>query len=182
MEARADAGLAASAFNLSAREIVTERFPGCVATVGRMTFDPGAFNVVPGTVEVTLEVRAPDEVRSRALELQVVEQAKRDAAAFGCTLDIAPYGVSQAAPMHARAQQAIQRACEALGIRWMRLSSGAGHDAQMLARICPAAMIFVPSVKGLSHNAAEHTAPDDLAAGANVLLHTLLELAAEEEP
>ena len=61
------------------------------------------------------------------------------------------------------------------------MTSGAGHDAQMLARICPSAMIFVPSVKGISHNAAEHTAPADLAAGANVLLHTLLELAHQGE-
>ena len=62
------------------------------------------------------------------------------------------------------------------------MTSGAGHDAQMLSRICPAAMIFVPSVKGISHNAAEHTAPGDLEAGANVLLHTLLELTAQEAP
>jgi N-carbamoyl-L-amino-acid hydrolase len=57
------------------------------------------------------------------------------------------------------------------------MTSGAGHDAQMLARVCPAAMIFVPSVAGISHNPAEHTAPEDLGAGADVLLHTLLELA-----
>ena len=58
------------------------------------------------------------------------------------------------------------------------MTSGAGHDAQMMARICPTAMIFVPSVKGISHNPAEHTEPADLEAGANVLLHSLLALAA----
>ena len=58
------------------------------------------------------------------------------------------------------------------------MTSGAGHDAQMLALICPTAMIFVPSVKGISHNPAEHTEPVHLAAGADVLLHTVLELAA----
>ena len=57
------------------------------------------------------------------------------------------------------------------------MTSGAGHDAQMMARLCPSAMIFVPSRHGISHNPAEHTDPDDLEAGANVLLHTLLELA-----
>ncbi len=61
------------------------------------------------------------------------------------------------------------------------MPSGAGHDAQMLARICPTAMIFVPSVKGISHNPAEHTAPADLVTGADVLLHTLLGLADETE-
>jgi N-carbamoyl-L-amino-acid hydrolase len=60
------------------------------------------------------------------------------------------------------------------------MTSGAGHDAQMMARICPTSMIFVPSVGGISHNPAEHTEPDDLIAGANVLLVTLTELANEE--
>jgi N-carbamoyl-L-amino-acid hydrolase len=68
-----------------------------------------------------------------------------------------------------------------LGFTHRRMTSGAGHDAQMMARLCPTAMIFVPSVKGISHNAAEHTAPSDLAAGTNVLLHTLLEQAEEED-
>jgi N-carbamoyl-L-amino-acid hydrolase len=72
----------------------------------------------------------------------------------------------------------VERTATRLGHSCRRMTSGAGHDAQMLARICPAGMIFVPSVKGISHNPAEHTAPADLAAGTNVLLHTLLELAA----
>ena len=76
----------------------------------------------------------------------------------------------------------IEGVASRLGLTQRRMTSGAGHDAQMLARICPAAMIFVPSVKGISHNAAEYTAPADLEAGANVLLHTLLELAAQEAP
>ena len=67
-----------------------------------------------------------------------------------------------------------------LGYTRRRITSGVGHDAQMLARVCPSAMIFVSSVKGVSHNAAEHTAPADLTAGANVLLHSLLELASQE--
>jgi N-carbamoyl-L-amino-acid hydrolase len=74
----------------------------------------------------------------------------------------------------------IEGVAARLGLSQRRMTSGAGHDAQMLARICPAAMIFVPSAKGLSHNVAECTAPADLAAGANVLLHTLLELSAQE--
>jgi len=177
MDARADAGLAASDFNLAMREIVTERFPGCVATVGRMTFSPGAFNVVPGTVEASVETRAPDEPRSRALEAQVLEQARRSADAQGCVLDIVTYGVSEAAPMHERAQRAIQAACEALGIRWLKLSSGAGHDAQMMATVTKTGMIFVPSVGGVSHSPRELTDWNDCVAGANVLLGATLDLA-----
>ncbi len=71
----------------------------------------------------------------------------------------------------------VTRTAQRLGHSCRPMTSGAGHDAQMLARICPTAMIFVPSVKGISHNPAEHTDPAHLAAGADVLLHTLLELA-----
>ena len=73
----------------------------------------------------------------------------------------------------------VEDAARELGLSVRRLASGAGHDAQMLARVCPTAMVFVPSVNGLSHNPAEHTEPADLEAGANVLLHTLLTLAEE---
>ena len=74
----------------------------------------------------------------------------------------------------------VERIATSLGLSSMRMPSGAGHDAQMLARVCPTSMIFVPSVDGLSHNIAEFTDPEDIAAGANVLLHTLLELAMNE--
>ena len=71
----------------------------------------------------------------------------------------------------------VEATAQRLGYTTRRMPSGAGHDAQMLARICPAAMIFTPSVGGLSHNIAEHTEPGDVTAGANVLLQTMLTLA-----
>ena len=74
----------------------------------------------------------------------------------------------------------VEAVAAQLGHSHRRMTSGAGHDAQMFARICPSAMIFVPSVKGISHNPAEHTEPADLQAGADVLLHTMLELASQE--
>ena len=73
--------------------------------------------------------------------------------------------------------EVVERTAASLGFSHRRMTSGAGHDAQMMARLCPTAMIFVPSVKGISHNPAEHTEPGDLEAGANVLLHGLLALA-----
>jgi N-carbamoyl-L-amino-acid hydrolase len=177
MDARADAGVAASAFSVAARKIAVEQFPGCVATIGRMTFSPGSFNVVPGSVEVTLDIRAPDDARAHALERRILEQAAQEAAGHGCTVDIPPSSVSEAVAMHPRAQQAIQSACDALGLRWMRLPSGAGHDAQMMATVTSAGMIFVPSVGGVSHNPREFTEWDDCVAGANVLLGAALALA-----
>jgi beta-ureidopropionase / N-carbamoyl-L-amino-acid hydrolase len=71
----------------------------------------------------------------------------------------------------------VEQTAQRLGYRTHRMPSGAGHDAQMLARVCPASMIFVPSRDGLSHNLAEYTEPDQIAAGANVLLHVVLERA-----
>ncbi|MFZ9017189.1 MAG: M20/M25/M40 family metallo-hydrolase [Ilumatobacteraceae bacterium] len=71
----------------------------------------------------------------------------------------------------------VERVARGLGHSTMRLPSGAGHDAQMLARVCPTAMVFTPSIAGLSHNIAEDTAPADVQAGADVLLHVLLEAA-----
>jgi N-carbamoyl-L-amino-acid hydrolase len=73
----------------------------------------------------------------------------------------------------------IEASAHARGLPVRRMTSGAGHDAQMMARICPAAMVFVPSVRGISHNPEEHTAPADLLQGANVLLDVLLALADE---
>ena len=74
----------------------------------------------------------------------------------------------------------VERTAKALGYSVHRLPSGAGHDAQMMARVCPAAMVFTPSHEGISHNPAEHTDPADLEAGSNVLLHVLLTLADAE--
>ncbi len=78
-------------------------------------------------------------------------------------------------------QRAIERSAGRLGLATQRMPSGAGHDAQMLARVCPTAMIFTPSVEGLSHNIAEYTSPEDVGAGADVLLQTLLALAGVPE-
>jgi N-carbamoyl-L-amino-acid hydrolase len=75
----------------------------------------------------------------------------------------------------------VERTTETLGHSVKRMPSGAGHDAQMLARVCPTAMVFTPSHNGLSHNPAEYTSPEDLEAGANVLLQVLLNLANREE-
>jgi N-carbamoyl-L-amino-acid hydrolase len=81
-----------------------------------------------------------------------------------------------------RVVRIVETLAQQFGHTAMRLPSGAGHDAQMLARMCPTGMIFVPSIKGISHNPAEDTSDDDLEAGANLLLHTMLQLTDMEAP
>jgi N-carbamoyl-L-amino-acid hydrolase len=177
MDRRRDAALGASAFALAVRETVMERFPGCVATVGNMLFEPGAFNVVPQTVVVSLEFRS-----SHAAQLEEVEVALREAACAAARrfrLSLLFKQVDQAAPIltDPRLRQAVAEACGTLGLSYRFLPSGAGHDAQWLAKICPAGMIFVPSVGGHSHSAREYTEWQDCVNGANVLLQAALALA-----
>ena len=176
MEDRRDAAQGASAFALAARQIVLDRFPGCVANVGRMTFSPGAFNVVPATVQVALEHRAPDPDRLEEMEQVLLSEARTRAERFGLELAVKRLEAINPMPMDAGMQETIHRAAEDLGLSHVSLPSGAGHDAQSLARLCPAGMIFVPSVGGRSHSGQEYTEWQDCVNGANVMLHSVLEL------
>ncbi|HSJ52792.1 MAG TPA: Zn-dependent hydrolase, partial [Anaerolineae bacterium] len=153
MESRRDAAVGASAFVLAVRETVMERFPGCVATVGNMAFEPGVFNVVAHRVTTSLEFRAEDEARLDAIEAALREAAVAAARPFGLDVDIETLDRTAPAQMHPRVQAALAEACAGLGLSHRFLPSGAGHDAQCLAQVCPTGMIFVPSAGGLSHSA-----------------------------
>ena len=109
--------------------------------------------------------------------MRASEIAKRTDTEIG----IAPLSQHDEALATPEVQAAIENAADGLGLRHTRLPSGAGHDAQMMARIAPAAMVFVPSVRGISHNPKEHTASADLAQGANVLLDVVLGLLDEAD-
>jgi N-carbamoyl-L-amino-acid hydrolase len=176
MEDRRDAAQGACAFALAVREIVLTRFPGCVANVGAMTFYPGAFNIVPEEVELALEFRSPETASFVKLEEALLDRARRDARRLGLGLHIDWAGKCDPAPMSSVAIQAVSEASTALGLRHLLLTSGAGHDAQSLAGVCPVGMIFVPSVDGASHSPREYTRWEDCVNGANVLLHAALRL------
>ncbi len=177
MERRLDAALGASAFALAVRECVMEEFPGCVATVGNMDFEPGASNVVPQAVIVSLEFRAEEEAALEAMEEALLGLAGLEAERYGLELDVESLGSGRPARMDTRVQEMFQKAAETLGLAHTFLHSGAGHDAQCLARICPTGMIFVPSVGGFSHSSREYTEWHDCVNGANVLLQAALLLA-----
>jgi len=178
MRLRHDAGYCAAAIGAFLRSLARELGGSQVCTMGAMTLHPNLINVIASRANVTVDLRNTDEA--------ALQEAERRLAAFLCSLardegvTIETRRLARFEPVSFDAGVAalITRVAARLGHTCRPMTSGAGHDAQMLARLCPTAMVFVPSVKGISHNPAEHTAPEHLAAGADVLLHTLLELAA----
>jgi N-carbamoyl-L-amino-acid hydrolase len=176
MEHRTDAAQGASAFTLAVRETMS-RFPGCVATVGNMVFEPGVFNVVPEVVTVSLEFRSDQDDKLDAIEAALRQEALGAARRFGLDLEFLHLDRTAPARMHEGVQEAFAGACERLGLSHTLLASGAGHDAQCLAPVCPTGMVFVPSVAGRSHSPREYTEWQDCVNGANVLLHAALALA-----
>jgi N-carbamoyl-L-amino-acid hydrolase len=177
MDDRLDASLGASAFTLAARELVMRDFPNCVANVGKMDFVPGAFNIVPAQVDVLLEFRAPEESDFQKLDSALMELAQTEAKRFGLDLKADFRGRHSPTPMSDAARRAFVDSCDSLGLTHMPLVSGAGHDGQSFAGICPVGMIFVPSVDGASHAPREFSKWEDCVNGANVLLHAALRLA-----
>jgi N-carbamoyl-L-amino-acid hydrolase len=177
MDDRLDASLGASAFTLAARELVMKEFPACVVNIGKMDFAPGAFNIVPARVDLSLEFRSPDEDEFKRLDVALIELARKEAARFGLVLEIEHLGKHSPSLMSDKVQRAYTEACDDLGLTHTSLTSGAGHDGQSLAELCPVGMIFVPSVNGTSHSPKEFTKWENCVNGANVLLHTALKLA-----
>ena len=177
MHDRLDAAQGASAFTTSIREMVMQDFPRCVANVGKMEFAPGAFNIVPASVIVSLEFRGPTDDEMQILDAALIERAQAEAKKFGLELEIEFLGKHTPTPMSDIAQNAFIDACNNLGLSHIPLGSGAGHDAQSLAHLCLVGMIFVPSVGGFSHSPKEFTEWDDCVNGANVLLQAALRIA-----
>ena len=177
MEARRDAGLGAATFALTARELVLRDFAGCAINFGQMRFEPGAYNIIPGLAELALEFRAPEAKQLSELEDALLTLAGLVARQQGLGLDVAPQGGCAPAPMSARAQAAIGAAADSLALTHISLPSGAGHDAQALAPVTPAGMIFIPSREGLSHSPREFSDWQACVDGANVLLLAALKMA-----
>ena len=174
MDLRADALVAAGQFVTRAPALVREGFPEAVITCGGISVEPGVYNVVPGRVTLLVEFRAATQI-----ELAGIDDALQGLAAEITSAPGLSHGIertSHHAPVHMdpAMQEAIRRASGQLGHVSMDLPSGAGHDAQVMAGITPAGMIFVPSKGGRSHCPEEDTDADDLVAGAEVLLQTVL--------
>lgn len=177
MSMRRDAGHATARIVTFLREQALAMAPGAVATVGTIAFTPNVINVIPSRATLTVDLRDPDEAKLQAAEAGLAAFLQQLGDEEG--VEIAAERLVRFEPVQfddgicATIEQAAER--RQLSVR--RMTSGAGHDAQMIARICPAAMIFVPSRGGISHNPREHTDPDQLIAGANVFLDVVAELA-----
>ena len=148
-----------------------------VATVGRFDVHPNLVNVIASKLTMTVDLRHTDEQVLQVAESRFRALVHEAATAEGVTVESRPLARFEPVEFDPSMVDRVEAAATALGHSTRRMPSGAGHDAQMLARLCPTAMIFTPSVNGLSHNIAEYTEPADLAAGADVLLTVLLELA-----
>jgi N-carbamoyl-L-amino-acid hydrolase len=176
MDRRKNALLAASELVLAVDRIVRSVPGRQVGTVGRLSVRPGAPNVIPGEVKMTVELRDLDMEKIESLWKTIRAEAEAIAARREVTFafTVEPPAVAALTDPHFR--EVIAESAEGLGLPTRPLPSGAGHDAQELARITPMGMIFVPSVGGISHSPEELTRPEEVTNGANVLLQTLLRL------
>lgn len=177
MGLRHDAGYVAAALSVFVRRLANEMGGTQVATVGVTELEPNLVNVIARRARMTVDLRNTDEELLRQAEHRLAEHLARLRAEEGVTIEqrrLARFSPVQFDPAMI---ELVESTAKALDLSYQRLPSGAGHDAQMFAPNCPAGMIFVPSQGGISHNVAEYTAPDQLAAGANVLLQAMLKLA-----
>jgi N-carbamoyl-L-amino-acid hydrolase len=150
-----------------------------VATVGMLDITPNLVNVVPSEVVFSIDLRNTDEATLKHAEAQVFAACRAYADDEGCEISMRTLARFEPVEFDDGMIDLVEATAQRLGHSTRRMPSGAGHDAQMLSRVCPTSMVFVPSVNGLSHNIAEYTTPADIEAGANVLLQVVLDRAAE---
>jgi N-carbamoyl-L-amino-acid hydrolase len=174
MDRRRDAMLAAAKFIEAVNRVVTSVPGRQVGTVGRIQALPGAPNVIPGRVVLSLELRDLDATKIAMLYERIRGETRQIAAATGTTFDFKTINVNAPAPTDPRVRAVIATAARELGLSTKLMPSGAGHDAQDMARLGPIGMIFVPSVGGISHSPREFSRPEDITNGANVLLGAVL--------
>jgi N-carbamoyl-L-amino-acid hydrolase len=174
MPERQNALLAAAMMIEAVQDIVTAEPGRQVGTVGQLNVFPNASNVVPGLVRHSIELRDLSPEKIAHLGDEIRKRAQQIAGETGTEITIRKLEHDPPAMATPQIQAAIEKSATTLGLKCMRLPSGAGHDAQMMAKLGPMGMIFVPSVGGISHSPKELTHWGDCVNGANVLLQTIL--------
>jgi len=177
MHLRRDAAYAAGEIAVFVRRLARDMGGHQKGTVGRVEFYPNLVNVVSERAALTVDLRNTDEKALQKAERQLGGFLERLAAQEQVAITTRSLARFEPVSFPSGMVSLIETTARELGLSCRRLPSGAGHDAQMMARLCPATMIFVPSVGGLSHNVREYTEPEHLEAGASVLLHAALRLA-----
>ncbi len=174
MGERRDALVAASKLVVQVQRMAAEDEICRVATAGALDVLPNAVNVVPGRATVGVEIRDLDMGALEAAERELVRMARQSEEEDGVQITINRHRFTDAVPITQGMQEWVGEAAERAGFTWERVPSGAGHDAQAIAAIAPMAMVFVPSVGGISHAIEEYSSPEDCANGTQVLLELLL--------
>ena len=174
MHLRHDAGYVAAAIAVEARRIARQMGGDQVATVGVCEYSPGLINVIAKESLVTVDLRNTNEKKLQTAERSMVDFVTQICETEGLRFESRPLARFEPVVFDAKLVTLVADTAALLGYKTRRMPSGAGHDAQMFAANCPTAMIFVPSKDGISHNVAEYTEPEQLRAGADVLLQVIL--------
>ncbi len=177
MALRHDAGMCAMRVAAFVAELVQHMGGRQLGTVGAVQLKPNLINVIPSQAVMTVDLRNTDGALLQQAQAQVLAFARKLAAESGVRFSHRQLADFAPVAFDAVLVNSVQQHAQALGLSTLRMPSGAGHDAQMLARVCPTAMVFVPSAGGLSHNVREHTEAVQLEQGANVLLQVLVDAA-----
>ncbi|TVP51610.1 MAG: Zn-dependent hydrolase [Mongoliibacter sp.] len=175
MNDRQDALIAASKLVLAVNEVVNSFEGAQVGSVGKMKVEPGAPNVIPGKVEMSLQMRDLSTEKIMQMFDNIEIKAKDIEAETGTQIAFKHLNLSTTPILASKEiQDKMAQAADALGISHIRMQSGAGHDVQEMGRLCPIGLVFIPSKDGISHNPKEYSSPEQMAKGANVILHTVL--------
>lgn len=177
MNMRHDAGYAAACITQCVRQITQELGENQVGTVGLCRFKPDLVNVIPGEVKMTVDLRNTSEEELQKAESMLKECIENIEKEEGVKITARKLARFEPEYFDKEMVNLVEQKAKELGCSTHRMPSGAGHDAQILSRMCPAAMIFVPSVNGISHNTKEFTKDEDVKNGANTLLQVVLDVA-----
>ena len=177
MDMRVNAGLAMARIFEMVQEVAMAAQPGAVGGVGQVRFSPNSRNVLPGTVVFTVDIRSPDQAKLDRMRAEIERRAAAICDGLGVGHAVEAVGHFDPVTFDPVLVGRVRDAAERIGLGHMNIISGAGHDACWAAKVAPATMVMCPCVGGLSHNEAEEISPEWAAAGADVLLHAVLETA-----
>ncbi|MBN9055141.1 MAG: Zn-dependent hydrolase [Rhizobiales bacterium] len=177
MAMRVNAGLAMARILEMVQTVAMENQPGAVGGVGQVFFSPNSRNVLPGKVVFTVDIRSPDQKKLDGMRARIEAEAPKICEALGVGYSVEAVGHFDPVTFDPTLVATVRKAAEDLGYSHMNIISGAGHDACWAAKVAPATMIMCPCVGGLSHNEAEDISKEWAAAGADVLLHAVIETA-----
>jgi N-carbamoyl-L-amino-acid hydrolase len=177
MTYRHDAGVAAAKINLFINELALSMGRNQHATVGALELKPNLINVIPNYARFTVDLRNCDEQELQKAEQALAEYIEKVVAEHGLSVEKRVLARFEPVPFAPELIDSIESIAQESSLSSKRMYSGAGHDAQMFAPLCPTTMIFVPSVNGISHNIHEYTSPQQVANGANTLLQAVMKIA-----